>query len=283
MKDEPGTSWNGFYKCFKCGSGDVIKFIRGMEACGYNEAMKTLKQFSFEGDMFSMGVLEKELEELSDDQNTPTERIARPTFIPSMWRDDLSIARYLVENSSRRFDKRRVFDIIRRFEIGVADYRGERRIIVPICGDDGAWLTFFAQNPKENGDKLFPKGAPTGLVLFALDRFKRSDKIVLVESVWDCLKVVSWGIPCVASFSSSISPEQAELLLQHFQKVYIAFDSDEGGDKGTERLVEFLYPSTTLYRVDLPDGYDPCDCSKKTFITALKSAERVDVEVGFVG
>jgi DNA primase len=281
MKEEDGSSWNGFYKCFKCGSGDLIKFIREMESCSYGDAINILKQFSFDGDMFSIGILEKELEELEDENNIVEKRIPKKTFIPSMYRNDLFIAKYLVKNKKRKFDPDRVCDIITGFSIGMASYRGEERIIVPIAGEDGAWLTFFAQNPKETSDKLFPKNCPTGLILFGLDRFKgKTKRIVLVESVWDCLKVISWGIPCVASFSSSISDSQAELLLKYFEEVYIAFDSDEGGDKGAKRLVEFLFPSTSLFRVDLPDGYDPCDCSRKPFIYALKNAQKIEVELG---
>jgi len=277
MRHEPGTPWNGFYKCYKCGSGDVIKFIRAMEACSFNQAISTLKQFSFDGDMYSIGLLEKELEELNEPTETEKRREAKPTFIPSMFEDDIYIARYMVRNKSRNFDPVRVGRIIKDYSIGLAFYRELLRIIVPICNEEGDWFSFFAQNPRDNSDKLFPKKAPTGLLLFGLDKLKgKTDRVVLVEGVWDCLKVASLGIPCVASFSTSVTSEQAELLLTCFDEVYIAFDADEGGDKGEQRLVDFLFPSTTLYRVNLPEGKDPCDCSQKQFFRSLSRAEKVE-------
>ena len=232
MQDSPGTAWNGFYKCWLCGKGDVIKFIREMEGCNFNQAVSILKQFSFDGDMYSIGILEKELDELNESvDNKVNQRIIEETFIPTMAEDDIFIAMYMVKNKSRNFEPKRVGKIIKDYSIGMAYYRGENRIVIPICDDSGQWISFFAQNPKENSDKLFPKKAPTGLVLFGLDKVKdKSTRVVLVEGIWDCLKVMSWGIPCVSSFSTSVSPEQSEILLNNFDEVYIAFDADEGGN-----------------------------------------------------
>ena len=94
----------------------------------------------------------------------------------------------------------------------------------------------------------------------------------------NCLKIIQFGYPCVSTFSTSISEEQAELLVENFDIINIAYDIDEGGDLGTGRTIDLLFPALTLYRVFMPEGKDPCLCTKNEYKRAYNRKKLIETE-----
>jgi len=274
--DAKGTDKNGNYKCFKCGGGDIIDFIKKMEGTDFHGAKNFLTSLGGIEDPYSEGLLDREVNEIKEEEETNDLENIRQTFIPPILNNNLYVARYLVENESRNFDFKRAMKIIERFKIGIGWYFGKIRIIVPIFDHYGNLITFFAQNADDNSDKLFAKGAKTGLLLFALNHFvKKTNRIILTEGIWDALKIISYGLPAVASFSTSFTPQQANLIVSYFDEVYVAFDADKGGRKGTEKVAKLLYPTVSIKMVELPDEKDPCNCTKTELKKAINKAKNM--------
>jgi DNA primase len=272
--DKIGNEKNGNFKCFKCGKGDIIKFISIMEKLDFKNTIQFLNRFRATSDPYSFGVLEKELGELQEEREIDEQDI-KITYFPHIQDNILLISKYMIENESRNFHRRDIYSLVKNYYIGTAFYRNAVRIIIPILDEHGKWISFFAQNPLENKDKLFPKGAPTGRLLFGIDKWiGKSDYIILTEGVWDCLKVISFGKPAIASFSASFTEIQAEIIQEHFNTVYIAYDADEGGELGYTRVANYLFPIINIYRIKMPHK-DPCLCTRKEFIKAFNNAEKL--------
>jgi len=266
MVDEKGTKWNGFYKCWKCGKGSIVDFIMLMEGCDFSHALGILKEFSVGGSIYSQGVLDREMAQLLEGPKIEGDDDEESHYIPPMIEDPEFIAKYMIKNKKRKFERQGLARIIQDFQIGLGYYRGELQIIIPILNEHGEWMTFFAQNPIDNSEKWFPKGSKIGKYLFGLNIFAGSCReVVVAEGIWDALKIVQFGHPCVATFSTSMTEDQADLLAEHFDSVCIAYDADDGGDEGWKRATELLYPETDLHRIRLPKGKDPCDCNREQF------------------
>jgi DNA primase len=273
--DKIGDDRNGNFKCFKCGKGDIIKFISIMEKLDFKNTIQFMNRFRATSDPYSLGALEKELSELKEDEEENEIEI-KATYIPHIQENMGLISKYMIEDGKRNFHKRDICNLIKNYYIGVSYYRGAIRIIVPIADEHGRWVTFFAQNPNDNPDKLFPRKAQTGSLLFGIDKWVgKSDYIVLTEGVWDALKVAAFGYPSVASFSASFTEKQGELISEYFNTVYVAFDMDEAGEKGFINVANSLFPIINIYRIKMPKK-DPCLCSRKEFIRAFNRAEKLE-------
>jgi len=280
MISEPGSSWNGWFKCYKCGKGSVADFIITMEKCTFNDVLSFLKDFSSGGEIYSERNLDREFEDLDENKKEEEQELEEENdFIPQMWRDDLLIAKYLITDNQRNFSSAKVFDIIREYSIGMARFRGKKRIIVPIKDERGNWKTFFAQNYRDNSDKKFPKGSKIGNYLFGLDRvIDKTRKVFIAEGIWDALRIRDFGDKAVSSFSTSLSERQAELITENFDSVIFAYDNDTGGEKGYRRAIEMLFPEVAVYRVEMPVGADPCLCTLQEWKNAKTGIKRVDFE-----
>jgi DNA primase len=81
--------------------------------------------------------------------------------------------------------------------------------------------------------------------------------VVLVEGAFDVWKLWQWKIPftAIATMTSHISEQQVADILAKHSEIYILFDNDEAGWKGTKQAAQLLTRSGG--KVDvlfLPDG-----------------------------
>lgn len=102
---------------------------------------------------------------------------------------------------------------------------------------------------------LNPPGFPKHQVLYNLDRVEsRGERsVILVESPFSVIKAEALGIPnSVASFGASPSAEQLRQL-RKFDRVYVWYDDDGAGQKGSALALEGLLHYTNVVWVE-PDG-----------------------------
>ena len=102
-------------------------------------------------------------------------------------------------------------------------------------------------------------------------------QVTVVEGPLDWLTLRAWGVPALGLCGNLIRPAALEGL-QHFARVYLALDADEGGEKGSRVLLAAL--GERARRVRLPQGCkDAAELAPRpdgaaVFAAALHAAEQ---------
>lgn len=140
------------------------------------------------------------------------------------------------------------------------------RAMIPILNEDGYVVAFGGRalesdckvkyiNSRES--ELFNK---TNL-LFAYNFAKNSSRegMICCEGYMDAISMHQYGFDnAVASLGTSFTLSQAKLIAEHTNKVWLAYDSDEAGQKATEKNLEMLRRVNINARVvDLSPYKDP--------------------------
>ena len=103
--------------------------------------------------------------------------------------------------------------------------------------------------------------------LFSLNNAKNSGtrRLILCEGYMDVIAVNQAGFTdAVATLGTSLTTEQAMLMKRYCDEVVICYDSDEAGQKATQRAIGILRNSGLVVRVlSIPDGKDPDEFIRK--------------------
>lgn len=170
-------------------------------------------------------------------------------------------------------------DIIDQFDFGYCPeninhfLRG--RIITPIYDTYGSLIALSTRHLDESRkDKFWHESFDKGSYLYGLCYSKndimKHKKAILVEGEFDVAALHTMGFKMtVGVCGSAFTLLQASLLSRYCSIVYIVFDGDEAGKKGTKRIL-YLYKKYNLdaYKivyipVELPDGKDPNNYTDK--------------------
>lgn len=127
---------------------------------------------------------------------------------------------------------------------------------------------------------LYPYGAPTSYIFFNWDEAIKNRKyVIIVEGVFDAMKLIEYGFNAIALLSCHINDYRLNLLIEHFDIIYIMLDNDlkkEGDDKnpGQDAAIKIQerLADTEAYNVVLPPGRDPDECTKDEIYEHLKSS-----------
>lgn len=145
--------------------------------------------------------------------------------------------------------------------------RFRRRIIFPIRSESGKVIAF--------GGRILGEGQPKYLnspetpiysksrTLYAIDQardfIRRKGFAVLVEGYMDCIALHQAGVQnVIASCGTSLTEQQAKLLLRYTDRLVVNFDPDMAGADATVRSLGILVENGYNIRVlTLPGGDDP--------------------------
>ena len=148
------------------------------------------------------------------------------------------------------------------------------RIIFPIKNRQGTIVGFAGRsidnsNPKYLNSKesiIFSKRK----VLFGIDKFnklkgKKPKFVLLVEGYTDVLMLNKIGFyNTVASMGTSLTLEHSNEIKKFSDKIIINFDSDKAGVDAAFKSIEPLFENNfDVYKLDLPNGQDPCEYIQK--------------------
>ena len=104
-------------------------------------------------------------------------------------------------------------------------------------------------------------------VVFALQLAKKSvsKRFVLCEGYMDVISMQRAGIDtAVCACGTALTPEQVKLLSEYAEEVVLCYDSDEAGQKATERSLGLFQDSPLKVRVlQIPGAKDPDEYIKK--------------------
>ena len=122
-------------------------------------------------------------------------------------------------------------------------------VTIPVHSPDGMPLGFVGRSIEGKEFKNTP-GLPKAKVLFNLHRVKNSDKVYIVESSFDAIRLDQVGLPAVATLGANISSTQIELLKKYFNNIIVIADNDEAGNNMKTRLIERLGSRISVITLD---------------------------------
>jgi DNA primase len=249
----------GLYNCFGCGeSGDAFTLVEKMKGVDFKGSLEYLKgaRFPFSPEALPVAFSAKEEEGAGEAASLLAEVAVRYA------RDLASSAEakaYLVKRGIG------TAEIVGAFRIGYVDgtlgaslseaqkqsltdlgilgERGrehfERCVVVPLYGASGTVTGLYGRRIDDgNPVHLYLKGPHSGLVNRDAARVY-ADLLILTESVIDALSLFALGIrnviPCYGA-NGFTKEHEALLVDERVKEVVIAFDSDDAGRKGAEKL-----------------------------------------------
>ena len=286
-----------FY-CFGCGAGgDVITFIKQINNLDYVEAVKMLAGRAGmpepeEDD--KVGRMRSRILSINKDAarffhsclNGPDEnaRMAR-----AYWRrrglDDKTIVRFGLGyapddfHATYRHLKSKGYTDEELLESGLVKLSEKgniynifrNRVMTPIFDLRGNIIAFGGRVMDDSKPKYI--NSPETLVykkskvVFALQLAKKSvsKRFVLCEGYMDVISMQRAGIDtAVCACGTALTPEQVKLLSEYAEEVVLCYDSDEAGQKATERSLGLFQDSPLKVRVlQIPGAKDPDEYIKK--------------------
>ena len=254
---DPSSSFYGRFVCWRCGGKGIYNVLSRLLYVDKAVIPQILK--TYQGEVPSTILTQR-----ARVQKIGTKRFKFPApltdRLPGIHR------KYL---KSRNFDPDRLQSEWEIKATGLVsrldDLDFSRRIIVPITDASGEVVSYQGRDatghqslkyltcPMER-EKLHHKH-----LLFGLDRIGSLNSIVLVEGVFD---VIRMGAPAVCGFGIKLTVSQIRQLAQ-FRRVAIAFDPDPQAWEESERIAERLKLSgCQVIRHQLKDK-DPADMSER--------------------
>ncbi len=173
----------------------------------------------------------------------------------------------LTDGGLARRGRHGLYDVFRgRLMFPIHDVRGDA------VGFGGRVIAEVDRQQTNNPDAKYVNSADSivyhkSRVLFGLDRARRpmadQDLAVVVEGYTDVIAMHLAGVDtAVATCGTALGDDHFDLLRRFTERVVLAFDSDEAGEKAALRSDELESP----FRLDLdlrvalmPDGLDPAD------------------------
>lgn len=129
--------------------------------------------------------------------------------------------------------------VIDSYKIGYGTFYGKNYITIPIMDDDGYKFFKLRQDPKDGSSKItYPKGAEAQLFgMYA----PPEEKQIICEGEFDALALISQGCFALTSThgAGTFKEEWIDEDLRK-PKIYICFDNDEAGKKGSLRVLKML-------------------------------------------
>ena len=174
---------------------------------------------------------------------------------------------------AKGFDKGELLDagLAVKSEKGHIYDRFRNRLIFPIIDVSGNVLGFGGRVLDDSLPKYL--NSPESYVyhkanhLFAMNLAKNSTapQFILAEGYMDVLMLHQAGFDnAVASLGTALTPEQADLIKKRKGEVVVAYDSDEAGQKATERAIELLRARDIKIKIlKMKGAKDPDEYIKK--------------------
>lgn len=145
-----------------------------------------------------------------------------------------------------------------KFSLGYSDKKD--MVTVPVHSPEGVPIGFVGRSIEGKDFKNTP-GLPKSKTLFNLHRVKKSDKVYVVESSFDVIRLDQVGLPAVATLGANVSNVQTDLLQKYFNNVIVIADNDEAGGNMKDRIVQKLSSRVSVIKLnnqykdigDMPD------------------------------
>ena len=217
---------NGTFFCFSCHHvADLVEVVVKTSGRTYFEAVRFIKSKGTESDLTS---------EINRQLHT------KPDYIQF---DELLIKRLNTQalegpRAMRYFAGRSVTEqSVKKFALGFSEKQD--MVTIPVHAPDGMCIGFVGRSIEGKEFKNTP-GMPKSKLLFNLHRVKTADRVYVVESSFDAIRLDQVGFPAVATLGSNVSNIQIELLKKYFNNIIVIADNDEAGGNMKSKIIEKL-------------------------------------------
>jgi DNA primase len=227
---------SGMFFCFSCHKiADFVEFVTHTSGRTYFEAVRFIKSKESESDI---------------SQEITKSLIKEPEFVMF---DELIIKRLSVQalespRAMRYYVGRNISEeSIKKFSLGFSEKQD--MLTIPVHAPDGMPVGFVGRSVEGKDFKNTP-GLPKSKVLFNLHRVKTADRVYVVESSFDAIRLDQCGLPAVATLGSNVSNIQINLLQKYFNNIIVIADNDEAGENMKTKLVKKLGSRITVVSLD---------------------------------
>ena len=238
---------NGTFFCFSCQKvADLVELVMHVSGRTYFESIRFIKNKEQEGNL---------------EQEVNKQLYKKPDFVPF---DELILKRLynnlLMSDRAKDYFKYRKLETTSwaKFSLGYSEKQD--MVTVPVHSPDGIPVGFVGRSIEGKEFKNTP-GLPKSKTLFNLNRVKTADRVYVVESSFDAIRLDQIGFPAVATLGANVSNIQIELLQKYFNNIIVIADNDEAGGNMKDRIVEKLGSRVSLVQLnkqykdigDMPD------------------------------
>lgn len=226
----------GVFFCFSCQhTANLVELIMHTSGRNYFEAARFIKS-------------KEQASNIADD--IVKQLNAKPDFIQF---DEILVKRLhtqaLESPRAMRYYASRLIteDSVKKFALGYSEKQD--MITIPVHSPDGMLIGFVGRSVEGKDFKNTP-GLPKSKLLFNLHRIKTSNKVYVVESSFDAIRLDQCGFPAVATLGANVSTSQLDLLQKYFNNVIVVADNDDAGSNMRNRIVERLGSRVTVLQLD---------------------------------
>jgi len=239
--------YNGTFFCFSCHHvASLVEFVMHVSGRTYFESARFIKSKEAEQD------LERDINQ---------KLVLKPEFVPF---DELILKRLhnnlLAADRAKDYFKYRKIENTSwtKFSLGYSEKQD--MVTVPVHSPDGLLVGFVGRSIEGKEFKNTP-GLPKAKTLFNLNRIKTADRVYVVESSFDAIRLDQVGLPAVATLGSNVSNIQIELLQKYFNNIIVVADNDEAGGNMKDKIIEKLGSRVSVIQLnkeykdigDMPD------------------------------
>ncbi len=226
----------GTFFCFSCHKiADLIELVMHTTGRTYFESVRFIKTKEVASN------IENEINK---------QLIVKPEFVQF---DEILIKRLNAQalespRAVRYFNGRLIHeDSMRKFALGFSEKQD--MVTVPVHTSDGMPVGFVGRSVEGKEFKNTP-GLPKAKVLFNLHRVKTADRVYVVESSFDAIRLDQCGFPAVATLGANVSNIQIDLLQKYFNNIIVIADNDEAGGNMKSRIQEKLGSRVSVIQLD---------------------------------
>ena len=228
--------FNGTFFCFSCQKvSDLTQFVMHMSARTYFEAVRFIKSKEQEGNF---------------DQDIAKTLVEKPVYVQY---DQVLIKRLnqqaLESPRAMRYYSGRLIteDSVKKFALGFSEKQD--MVTIPVHSPDGMEIGFVGRSIEGKEFKNTP-GLPKSKTLFNIHRVKTADRVYVVESSFDAIRLDQCGFPAVATLGANVSNMQTDLLQKYFNNIIVIADNDEAGGNMKDKILERLGSRVTVVKLD---------------------------------
>ena len=249
---------NGLFYCFACQeTKELTEVVMQASGRSYFEAARLIDSKSDNKNLVE--ALEDTLNKKPEFEEYDLDMIER------LNKNVSTNSRAIEYYKSRNINK----DSVEKYKLGYSEKQD--MVTIPVYSPDGLCLGFVGRSIEGKVFKNTP-GLPKSKTLFNLQRAKRHDKVFVVESSFDAIRLEQVGVHAVATLGATISKEQRKLLKQYFNEVIVLGDNDEAGRNMSKKMISYF--GTGCIAPSLPEGVK--DVSDLTDSELKKFVERFD-------
>jgi hypothetical protein len=226
------------WTCYQCGRGGSIEMLLS-EIADVKDPTEFLREI--------------QLQRVAKKRNEPKEK---PEPVSSEQTDP-----YLIQARFETFKRVPSWALrdrnLRRRDIDTFNVKWDKGWVLPITDEEGllGW-----QWKRLDSVRNYPRTVKKSLTLFGLQQVEDTT-IALVESPLDVVRLAAVHVTAVSSFGAFVSKTQVRLLIDAADRIILALDNDEEGQKQTARIFPYVNRFVPTKIAQMPEGAkDPGDC-----------------------